>query len=518
MSKGNISDNKRIAKNAMALYFRMFVMMAISLFTSRVVLNALGVTDYGIYNVVGGFVSMFSLVSSSLNASISRTLTFELGTADMERLKRTFSTSIYVLFGLAVILVILFEVIGVWYIETKMVLPPERLNAAYWCFHLSMFTFLLRLINSPYSASIVSHEKMEIYAYFTILDAIFKLLICYLVPRAPFDRLIFYAILLVIISVVNQAIYVTYCKRHFEECHFNWVFDKQLFKGLFSFAGWNFIGSSSVILRTQGATLLLNWAGGPVLNAANGIAHSITSIVTSFVGNFTTAFMPQITKRYAAKEYESLMSLLLWSSRFSFYVMLLLSLPIIFNCHFIVYIWLGQVPDHTVMFVRWIVIYLMANAISRPIITAKNATGVIRNYQIVVGGILLTMLPLSYLGLKLGLPVEIVPFTNALTACLAVLARMYMLRGDFPCWSSRIFVKKVLLNAVLVTLVAMPLPFITYKLLDYGWVNFLITSTLCVVCSSLSILYVGCSKDERTMLVSKAHNLLENIIQKIHHA
>lgn len=508
------TNNKQIAKNAAALYFRMIVMMIIGFYTARVILNALGVTDYGIYNVVGGFVSMFSLVSSSLVSSISRSLTFELGKGDTERLKRTFSTSILVLIGLSIILVILLEIIGVWYLDNKMVIPVNRLYAAHWCFQLSVVTFLLGLINAPYNASIVSHERMDIFAYFTVLDAFFKLVICFAIVHSPIDRLIMFAILLCVVTVINQIVYVVFCKRNFIECNLKWEFDGRLFKELFSFAGWNFIGSSAAILRTQGATLLLNWAGGPAVNAANGVANQLCNIVNSFVNNFTQAFNPQITKRYAAKEYDSLMNLLIYGSKYSYFLLFFLAFPLFLNAHFVLEIWLGLVPEHTVSFVRWIIIFMLAEAVSRPIITAKNATGVIRNYQIVVGGVLLLMLPASYIGLKLGLPFEFVPFCNAATACLAVVARMYMLRGDFPCWSSFFFIKKVIVNVLLVTLIASIIPYISYRIVPYGWINFIVTSIMCVLCSGLSIFFIGCDKQERNLIIVQTKKFIKKIYKK----
>lgn len=510
-----VTNNKRIAKNAMALYFRMIVTLLIGLFTARIVLNALGVVDYGIYNVVGGFVAMFSLVSSSLVSSVGRSLTFELGTGNKEKLKRTFSTSVLVLIGMSVILVVLLEGIGIWYLNNKMVIPVERLSAAHWCFQLSILTFILGLVNTPYSASIISHERMDIYAYFTILDSVFKLIICYAIVHSPIDRLVMYASLLCFINVVNQIIYVVFCKRHFEECRFKWIFDRKLFREMFSFAGWNFIGCSAAVLRTQGATLLLNWAGGPAVNAANGIANRICDIVNGFVTNFTQAFNPQITKRYAAAEYESLMKLLIYGSKYSYYLLFLLALPIMFNAHFILKLWLGIVPDYTVAFARLIIIFMLAEAVSRPIITAKNATGRIRNYQIIVGGILLLMLPLSYIGLKLGMSVEVVPFCNALTAVFAVFARMYMLRGDFPEWSSRLFIHKVLINVIVVSLVASILPLVSYIYIESEWINFIVTSLLCVICTSLSILYIGCEKQERETILVKSKKVFRNITAKI---
>lgn len=515
MNHESVTNNKRIAKNALALYFRTFVTLLIGLYTSRVILQALGVVDYGIYNVVGGFVSMFSLISVSLTSSIGRYITFELGKGDEDKLRRVFSTSIFVVLGLSLLVFIATETFGLWYFYNKMVIPPDRMNAAFWVFQISVFTFILSLINMPYASSIIAHERMDIYAYLSIFDATCKLLICYLVMHSPIDRLIFYALLLCAVGVIDQCISVSFCKCNFEESHFKLVFDKTLFNGMFGFAGWNFIGSSAAVLRGQGANLLLNAFGGPVVNAANGIANTITGIVFEFVSNFTQAFNPQITKQYAAGEYESLMKLLIYGSKYSYYLLFLLSFPVMLNAHFILKIWLGVVPDYTVTFSRWIFIFLLAESVSRPIITAKNATGDIRNYQIIVGGILLLTLPISYICLKLGASVISVVIANAGTAILAVFARMYMLRGDFPCWSSRIFVNKVLLNVFIVSIIAAVLPTILYLNLQEGWIRLLSTSTLAVICSIGSILYVGCTKSERGLILSKCKEGIKTLRQKI---
>lgn len=512
----NISaSNKRIAKNAMALYFRMIVTMLVGLYTSRVILRALGVVDYGIYNVVGGFVSMFSLISGSLHGSISRYLTFELGRGDIDKLRKVFSTSLYVLSALSLIVFVATETFGLWYLENKMVLPKERYDAAFWVFQISVLTFIISLVNSPYQASVISHERMAVFAYLSIADAILKLIVSFMVMYSPIDRLVYYAILLFLIGVFNQIVYVVYCKRHFEECSFKMVFDKTLFKGMFSFAGWNFIGSSAAVLRTQGANLLLNAFGGPVVNAANGIANTITHVVSGFVNSFTQAFNPQITKRYAAAEYESLMKLLIYGSKYSYYLMFLLALPVMINTHFILQIWLGIVPEYTVVFSRWIFVFLLAESISRPIITAKNATGRIRNYQIVVGGVLLLMLPLSYIFLKLGASVTVVAFTNALTAVMAIFARMYMLRGDFPCWSSKVYFKKVFLNVLQVSVAASVLPLLLCYCLDESWGRLVSTTMVSLIATIASILYIGCDKNERSMVFAKATEVRNYLRKKL---
>lgn len=497
------NSNRQIAKNAAALYFRMIVSMLVGLYTSRIILNQLGVEDYGIYNVVGGFVSLFSLISDSIQGSISRFLTFELGRGDIINLRKVFASSILVLIGLSIIILFLTETFGLWYLYNKMVIPLERIDAAFWCFQLSIITFVINLINSPYTSAIIAHERMDIYAYLTILGVIFKLFICFAIIKSPIDKLIFYAILLCLYSIINQIIYVIFCKHKFPECKFKYIIDKSLLKNMFNFAGWNFIGSSAVILRTQGANLFINAFGGPVANAANGIANNICNIVSTFVTNFTMAFNPQITKRYAAKEYESLMNLLIYGSKYSYFLMFILTLPVFLNAEYIFKIWLGIVPEYTVIFTRWTLLFLLLESISRPMITAKIANGNIRNYQIVVGSILLLMLPISYLGLKLGFEVTFVAFANVLTALIAIFARIYMLRGDFPCWSSKVFFNKVILNICLVSIIASVLPAITYIILPKGFINFTVTTLISIISSCITIFYIGCTKFERSLIVDK---------------
>ena len=493
----------------------MFITMLVGLYTSRVILQALGVEDYGIYNVVGGFVSMFSIISGSVAGSVSRFLTFELGRNDIEKLKRVFSTSILVLIGLASIILIVTETFGIWYLNNKMVIPEPRMTAAMWCFQLSLITFVVNLINQPYSAAIIAHERMDIYAYLAISDSISKLIICFAVLRSPIDRLIFYAILLCCTGLINQIFYIIFCRRKFQECSLHIMFDKSLFKEMFGFAGWNFIGSSATILTSQGSNLLLNWAGGPIVNAAYGIANTVSGIISTFVNNFTQAFTPQITKRYAAQEYDSLMQLLIYGSKYSYFLMFIIALPIMLTAKFLLSLWLGQVPEHTVWFIRFIVLSNLFDAISRPVVNAKNATGHIRNYQIIVGSILLMVLPLSYIAIKLGFPVESVTAIAALISLIAVLARMYMLRGDFPSWSSHIFLHKVVIRVLMVSALAAIIPIFVYILIPDGWGNFLITGSTSIISSIICILYLGCDISERQLILSKCKQGIHRIAKKV---
>ena len=511
-----VSSHKRIAKNTLMLYFRMFITLIIGLFTSRVVLNTLGVEDYGIYNVVGGLVSMFSLVSGSISAAISRFITFELGTGNIEKLKRVFSTSVNVQIALVIILFIVAEIVGIWFLNNEIKIPEGRMPAAYWVFHCSVITFAVSLISMPFNASIMAHEHMGVYAYITIFETLMKLVIVYMLYISPFDKLETYATLMLVIAIIVQLIYQFYCKHHFVECRYRFIFDKALFYKMFGFAGWNTIGAVSGVLRGQGNNILLNiFSGGTVVNAAVGIATTLTGVVTSFTGNFMIAFNPQITKNYAAKKYSDLISLLHRGAKFSAYLLLFFAIPVMLNTEYIFKLWLGVVPQHTVHFVRLILIYSLCEVFSRPLITAKLATGEIRNYQIVVGGIQLLSLPFSYILLKLGAPVEAVYYANILVSIMAFFARMIMLRGDIPQWSSSKYVTDVFFKVIIVAIIAAILPSITYFLLNNQLTKLILSSTVSIISSPLIILYMGCNKNERNFIINKVKDITAQFLYKI---
>lgn len=504
-----ISDNKRIAKNTMYLYFRMLITMVVGLFTSRVVLNTLGVEDYGINNVVGGVVAMFSLISASISASISRFLTFELGRGDIEQLKKVFSTSVTIQFIIAAIIIIIAEIVGIWFINNELIISPDRLDAARWVFHCSIISFAVGLISSPYNASIVSHERMNVFAYMSILDTILKLVIVYMLYISPYDKLKTFAVLGLATTILMRIIYGWYCKRNFEECTYHFTFDKKLLKSMFSFSGWVFIGTTASVLRTQGNNILLNiFSGGATINAAAGIATTITSVISNFTGGFMVAFNPQITKLYAAQKYEELMALIFRSAKFSTFLLIMLAIPIMINSEYILQIWLGIVPEHTIPFINLTILFMITETISQPLITAKNATGIIRNYQIVVGGILLLTLPLSYLSLKLGAPVESVYIANIITSISAFIARMYMLRGDIPLWSSKKFLIQIFSKIFVTAIVAAIPPIIVARNIDSLLYCLIVSSFVSLCSSAIAILYIGCNSNERIIIISKVKSTI----------
>ena len=489
----------------------MLFIMAVSLYTSRVVLNALGVEDFGIYNVVGGVVAMFSMLSGSLSAAITRFITYELGTGNRENLKKIFSSSVTIQIALALLIVLLSEVIGVWFLNIKMNIPEERMTAANWVFQFSILTFVVNLISIPYNASIIAHERMSAFAYISILEAIGKLAIAFLIVISPMDKLIIYAVMMCGVALVVRCAYGAYCKKHFEECTYHFIFDKDLLKRMFGFAGWNFIGTSSAVLRDQGGNIIINLFFGPVVNAARGIAFQVNGAVLGFVNNFMTALNPQITKSYATGDRNYMMTLISQGARLSFYMLLILSLPVFINVHYLLILWLKTVPVHTDFFVQLILLFALSESLSNPLVTAMFATGNIRNYQLVVGGLQLLNLPLSYLLLKFGSYPEAVFMVAIVISQLCLAARLVMLRKMIGL-SICAYLKHVYLNVFKVMLLSAILPILASIYISQiePLLRFVLLSVIAIVSTCLIIYYVGFNKAERVFLSRK----LKKIINK----
>lgn len=506
------SDNKRVAKNTLVLYFRMLFMMLIGLYTSQINLQSLGVEDYGIYNVVGGVVVMFSIINGSISASISRFLTFELGKNNIEKLKKIFSTSVTIQIGLSLAIILLAETIGLWFLNYKMVIPESRIYAANWVYQFSILTFVLNLISTPYNACIVVHEKMSAFAWITIYDAIAKLLIAWLTFISPMDKLIFFSGFIVFVAFTQRMIYTSYCVKKFEECRYHFFIDKNLFKEMFGFAGWNFIGASSAILRDTGGNIVINLFCGPAVNAARGIANQVNNAVLGFANSFMTAINPQITKSYASGDYTKTMHIIYKGARFSFYLLLLLGLPVIIESDNIIHLWLGQVPKHTTLFVQLIIFYAMSESISNPLVTLMLATGKIRNYQIVVGGLQMLNLPISYICLRNGFIPETVIIVAIILSQICFIARIYMLKSIVK---TKDYLKHVYINILLTLIIASIIPIvIKLSFNNYTLLNFILNILLTLITSSISILFIGCNKQERNFIYSYISNI-KNKLSKI---
>ena len=508
----NSANNKRIAKNTLLLYFRMLFLMLISLYTSRVILDALGVDDFGIYNVVGGFVALFAVVSKSLSGAASRFLNYEMGRGNAEKLKNVFSTTVTIHIGLAIIVAILSEAVGVWYVNNKMVIPTDRLVAANWCFQLSVITFCSNLFTVPYNAAVIAHEQMKTFAYVSVFEGIAKLIISYLITISPIDKLILYAILLCVLQFSIRTMYRVYCRKHYNECSYSFIYDKELLRHLFSYAGWGFIGSTSGILRNQGINILINLFFGPAINAARGLSNQVLQAVDGFVTNFITAVKPQITKSYAAGNYEYMNSLIYKSTKFSYFLFIMLSLPIIINADFLLGLWLKSVPEHSVSFVRLTLLFTMITTLSHPLSVAQAATGKIRDYQIVIGGIQLLNLPISYLFLKLGCSPEVVLFVAIAIAAIVVVVSMHMIKRLIP-----INIKKlsfIIIRVLFTTAIAYSIPVLINYVSPENFLSHIFEIAFSVIYTSLVILFVGLDKHERTMTYSKVNSMVKKILKK----
>ena len=507
-----ISNNKRIAKNTLLLYLRMLLSMIVSLYTSRVVLESLGIEDYGIYNVVGGVVAMFTLLSNSLSSSISRFITFALGKNDLSNLKKVFATSLTIQIILILVIFILLETVGVWFLNNKMVIPDNRIDAAFMVFQFSIITFVISLFTTPFHALIIAHERMSAFAYITILDVFFKLFVAYIINYNPIDRLVFYGLILMVMSLLTCMLYIIYCYRNFIECRTGPIFDKQTMRKMFGFAGWNFIGASSAVLRDQGGNILINLFYGPVVNAARGVAIQVNTAVSGFVTNFMIALNPQITKSYAMGDYEYMMKLVFQGARLSYYILLILSLPILVSTPYILNLWLVEVPDHTINFVRLVLIFTMSESLANTLITAMLATGNIRNYQLVVGGCQMMNLPISYILLRNEFPPETIMIVAIIISIVCEFTRLYMLKGLIHL-SVKSFLKDVYFNVIVVSVLAAIVPIVLNHYIHINFFSFLIITIVSVISAVVSILLIGCNRDER-ILVKSYITIAKNKINK----
>ena len=496
------SNNKRIAKNTMMLYFRMLLTMGVSLYTSRIVLQVLGVEDFGIYNVVGGVVAMFAIINGSLSAASQRFITFELGKKENKKLTETFSITVTIHTLIAVIVLLLAETIGLWFLNNKMNIPIDRLEAANWIYHFSVISFLIQIVSVPYNASIIAHERMKAFAYISIVEVSLKLGIVFLLQLFNYDKLKLYALLILLVSLIIQSIYINYCKRNFSECRYKFYWDKNLFHQIASFAGWNFIGASSYVLMTQGVNILLNLFFGVLVNAAQGIAVQVQNTIGGFVNNFMTALNPQITKSYASNDRAYMMTLIQQGARFSFYLMFFLSLPVLIETESILKLWLKIVPNHTVIFVRLSLIFVISQTLSGPLITAMLATGKIKKYQIIVGGLQMLNLPISYIALKIGFPPQTTLIIAIAIAYISLAARLWLLRGMIGL-SAKEYLRKVFGNVMLVSMVSLILPLVLHFNMSLGVLRLFTVCIASVISCGIVLYFIGLTYDERNFVKIK---------------
>lgn len=506
----NTSSNKLIAKNTILLYLRTLLILVVSLYTSRVVLNTLGVDDYGIYQAVGGVVAMFSVISGALSNSISRFITFSLGKGDKETLNKIFVTSINIQVIISIIVLLLCEIVGVWFLNCKMNIPLERIVAANWVLQCSLITFVVGLISTPYNACIIAHEHMSAFAYVSILDAVLKLVIIYALCISPYDKLITYSILLVVVSLIIRLIYGFYCGKHFEECKYRIAFDKDLFKEMAGFAGWNFFTNAAYIFNTQGVSILVNMYFGVALNAARGIAAQVDGTLKQFIENFTMAVNPQITKSYAAGETERFNYLICKGARFSFFLLLIFFLPLLFETKLILTLWLKIVPEYTVVFVRLALIGSLVTCLGTTGYTACMATGSIKKYVLWITLLGSMVFVFTWLAYWLGFSVVATYWIYIIVYIIVQAARL-MLMKQMLNFQPKIWLEGVLGEIWLPTLFSLVLPFVIIYFFPENYIRLFVNVVVSILSSCAFIYLLGLTKGERITIKNVALNYYKKI-------
>jgi O-antigen/teichoic acid export membrane protein len=500
-------DSRRIIRNTGMLYIRMLLTMAITLYTARIVLNVLGIEDYGIYNVVGGFVAMIGFLNNSMAAATQRFLSFEMGRKDLYQQSRVFSMSVNIHFIIALIILLIAETVGLWFINTQLTIPEDRMIAANWVYQFSILAFLVSVVSVPYNAAIIANERMDAFAVVSIVDVSLKLIIVFVLQWFGYDKLIFYAILVFIISLIIRLIYGIYCTRNFSESKYMVFWDRNLFKTLINFAGWNLWGNSAAVLHGQGVNILLNIFFGPAVNAARGIAYQVMGAVNGFVQNFQIAMNPQIIKSYASSDLKYMHQLIYHGAKYSFFLLFAISLPILMETEILLQLWLKIVPEYTVVFSQLVIINVLIDSVSGPLMTAAQASGKIKRYQTMVGGLLLLILPLSYIFLKLGFSPEVTFYISIIISLITLFARLRIIS---PLVSITIagFTHYVILRILSVVIIAIIFPIFFRQIIPSGVFRLLTVTFTSVLSVGIAIYSIGLTRSEQIFMQVKIKNLI----------
>ena len=487
----------------------MMVVMIVSLFTSRIILNTLGATDYGIYNVVGGIVTIVAFLNSALGGSTSRYLTFALGEGILEKQKKTFGAALNLHICIALLVLIVGETIGLWFFYEKMIIPEDRVSAALWVYQFSIVTTMISFTQVPYNASLIAHEKMSIYAYVGLYEAFSRLAIAYLITISPIDNLVFYGSLLLLNTIVVQMFYRWYAVKNFSECRFSLVKDKALYKQLLSYGGWDLFGNLAVVCQGQGVNLLLNVFFGPVVNAARAIAFQIQGAVLQFVSNFMTAVRPQVIKNYAEGNVERMYSLTFYTAKFSYMLMLALVVPICCEIKFILHLWLGDaVPENTALFAVLVLVTYTWRTFHIAALMPFHAIGNIKTGNVTIGSLMIASLPIGYVLFKIGLPaysVFLVIFAIEIVGMFAI----YWLIHNYEYFPYLDIFRKILMPSTAVTLLTVALPLFIIHFMEEGWLRLILVCVSSETTLGLSAFYIGLNKSERSRIISLAKNKLQ---------
>ena len=497
-----ISNNTRIAKNTIFLFLRMVFVLFVSLYTTRVVLNTLGIIDYGIYNVVAGFVSMFAFLNSSMNNTTQRFYNFVRGTDNKDEQCKIYNTALRIQIVLAIILFIILESLGLWYIYSKMVIPSGRLDAAVWVFHSSTLSLVFLVLQIPYSAAIISHEKMDYFAIVSIFDVLIKLIVVLILPHISYDQLIFYGICLLLISITNFLLYYIYCKRHFEEIKYQKHYGKEKFKEMLTFSGWNLFGSFAYTMQGQGLNVLINAFFGPIVNAARGVTFQIQSTINGFSENIATAFRPQLVESYAKTNFLRTQNLMFSMSKYCFTMLYFLTVPIIIELHYILNIWLkGAVPDFTITFTYLVLANMLVNSLNMPISQTVQATGKVKYYQIIRSILIISTLPISWIVLKLDAsPVSVFIVTLIISIINQPLS-MAILHHLFY-YSYKLYLKRVILPCMILTLLLPILPVTFHLIMNENFSRLIVVLISTIIASVALTYFVILNNTEKEIITS----------------
>lgn len=500
----SVIDQKRIAKNTLLLYIRMGLIMLISLYTSRVILDALGETDMGIYGTVGGIVMMFAFLSNTMSTACQRFFAYELGKDDFAGLKRVFSLCVTVFVAIAVLVVVLCETVGLVLLYKK-IQTEGRFDAAMWVFQCAIVSFVFTILRTPYQGMIIIKEKMKVFTYISVVEAVGNLLIALFIAHTASDRLILYGILMLVINALVSLYYIFYCTHFYPECRFRFCWDTRQFKEIFSFAGWNMIGSLASVCKSQGLTILLNMFFGNALVAARAMAYKVYTTIQQFADNFFVAMKPQLLKSYAAGDKEGMFKLVYQSSKFSFFLLYALSLPLLLETPFILDIWLKDVPDNTVLFTRLVILNALVDVFANPLATSMQAYGRIRNYQLMCGGMMLLILPVAWVCLKYGLSAASIFIVSIIISALAVVMRLLLVRHSLN-MSVKTYLFKVLWPIIMVAVSSCIIPIYAERTLNSGWVRCLAVCAVSLTLTLLSIYALGLTKTERKHIMKYVKN------------
>ena len=499
--ESNQDKSKRIAKNTLFLFIRMALILCVGLFTSRVVLNTLGVDDFGIYNLVGSVVVLFSFLQAALTNATYRYFAYELGRGDPVQLKKTFAMAVNAHVLLAVVVLVLCEIGGIWFLNHKLVVPEGRMDAANIAFHLSMLCFCLNVIKTPYNSAIIVHEKMEFFAYSSIVEVLMKLGIVYMLVYFAMDKLVLYSILMLVVALVLLVWYVTHCHRHFEECRYKFVWDGGLIKGMLKYSGWSVIVNAVDVTVNQSVLFFFNIFFGVVANAAMGVASQVNGHLTNFLNSFTQSYNPQIIKSYAAGEQNYFIKLIFSTSKISYFLLLMASMPIMLNIDFILDLWLKNPPDGSSTFVILVIAYALVDAYSAPLWIGVHATGNLKVHQILMSSIKILNIPLAYIMLKAGCPAWT---ALALKAGLNVVCSVVR-----PCYVKRLYglpLSKYMAQVwgilYLVTLIVVPLPVLVAGEMESSWARFFVSSAGFWAIFAPVVYLIGLNRDEKGLIQS----------------